>query len=92
MAKDPGMGYRVQATILSIKGECGAGHRVGESFDISCFDPGGLCGWLYHDIFPSLSTFQFGGNYPWWKGDTIELRCPDPHNQVSLRLQRVPRG
>jgi uncharacterized repeat protein (TIGR04076 family) len=92
MAQDPGIGYRVVATILSVKGECSAGHRVGECFDISCHDPGGLCGWFYHDIFPSLCTFQFGGSLPWWEGDVIELRCPDPHNLVTLRLQRLQRG
>jgi uncharacterized repeat protein (TIGR04076 family) len=92
MAQDPGIGYRVRATITSIKGGCGAGHKAGESFDISCHDPGGLCGWFYHDIFPSLCTFQFGGNLPWWQGDSAELRCPDPHNLVTLRLERFPRG
>jgi len=30
-----------------------------------------MCGWLYHDIFPSLQTFQFGGSLPWWAGDSI---------------------
>jgi len=92
MAQDPGIGYRVQATITGVKGECGAGHRVGEAFEISCYNPGSLCGWFYHDIFPSLSTFQFGGNLPWWEGDAIELRCPDPHNQVTMWLKRFPRG
>jgi uncharacterized repeat protein (TIGR04076 family) len=43
-------------------------------------------------LFQSLSTFQFGGNFPWWKGDTIEVRCPDPHNLVTLQLQRFSRG
>ncbi len=91
MAKDPGIGKRVVATVTGVKGECSAGHVVGESFEMSCHDPGGLCGFFYHDIFPSLSTFQFGGNMPWWQGDVIELECPDPHNRVSLRLERFDR-
>ena len=36
MAEDPGLGYRVVATIIGVKGECGAGHKEGETFEISC--------------------------------------------------------
>jgi uncharacterized repeat protein (TIGR04076 family) len=91
MAADPGIGYKVVATILSVKGECSAGHKAGDTFEISCHDPAGLCGYFYHDIFPSLSTFQFGGSMPWWQGDTIELGCPDSDNLVRMRLQRSKR-
>jgi uncharacterized repeat protein (TIGR04076 family) len=92
MAKDPGIGKKVVATITGVKGTCSAGHQPGETFEISCHDPGGLCGFFYHDIFPSLSTFQFGGNLPWWEGDTIELECPDSDNLVTMKLQRFDRN
>jgi uncharacterized repeat protein (TIGR04076 family) len=91
MAQDPKIGYAVQATILSVKGECSAGHRQGESFEISCHDPAGLCGWFYHDIFPSLQTFQFGGRLPWWEKDTVQLQCPDTVNLVTIKLERSKR-
>ena len=91
MAKDPGIGYRIVAKIISVKGECSAGHKTGDTFEISCHDPAGLCGYFYHDIFPALSTFQFGGSMPWWQGDTIELACPDSDNLVRLRLSRTKR-
>jgi uncharacterized repeat protein (TIGR04076 family) len=91
MASDPGVGKKIMATIKGVKGDCSAGHHKGESFEISCYNPGGLCGFFYHDIFPSLSTFQFGGNLPWWDGDTIELQCPDSHNLVTLTLKRIER-
>lgn len=91
MAEDPGIGYRVLARVVGVEGACSAGHTMGDKFEISCHDTGGLCGYFYHDLFPSLSTFQFGGSYPWWEGDTIELRCPDYHNFVTLRLKRIAR-
>jgi uncharacterized repeat protein (TIGR04076 family) len=91
MAKDPGIGNRVEATITGVKGECSAGHNTGETFEISCHDPGGLCGFFYHDIFPTLSTFQFGGSMPWWEEDTIQLQCPDPQNLVTMELKRSRR-
>ncbi|MBA4393889.1 MAG: TIGR04076 family protein [Desulfobacca sp.] len=91
MALDPGIGQKVTATITFVKGKCSAGHQVNETFEISCHNPGGLCGFFYHDIFPTLSTFQFGGNFPWWQGDTIEVQCPDPGNLVTIRLERTKR-
>ena len=90
MAQDPGIGKKVLATVTGVTGECSAGHKVGDTFTISCHDPAGLCGFFYHDIFPSLSTFQFGGAFPWWEGDTIELKCPD-NDIVTLRLERFER-
>ena len=92
MAKDPGMGYQITATVESIKGECNAGHTVGETFDLSCHNPAGLCGYCYHAIFANLQTFQFGGKLPWWREqDIIHLQCPDPYNLLTLKLERKPR-
>lgn len=91
MAKDPGIGNKIVATITGVKGDCSAGHKEGETFEISCHDTGGLCGWFYHDIFPSLSTLQFGGRLPWWQGDTIQLQCPDSLNLVTMKLDSSKR-
>lgn len=91
MAKDPKIGYKVVATVTGSEGTCGAGHEVGDSFEISCHNPAGLCGWFYHDIFPSLQTFQFGGSLPWWDGDVIHLQCADTHNLVTIKLERSKR-
>ena len=89
MTKDTEIGYRVTATIKGMQGECSAGHKTGETFEISCYNTGGLCGYCYHKIFPDLQTFQFGGNLPWWQGlDVIETRCPDPRVQLLLELKR----
>ncbi len=92
MAQDLGVGMRVVATVVSANGACKAGHKPGESFPISCMDSAGLCGYFFHHIFPDLQTFQFGGNMPWWEGDTIEVECPDPADRVVLRLERSKRA
>jgi len=92
MAEDPGIGKKIVARVAGVKGECSAGHREGDTFEVSCYNSGGLCGFFYHDIFPNLSTFQFGGSLPWWEGDTIQLQCPDPDNLVTLELKRFQRG
>ncbi len=91
MVKDPGFGYRVVATVTDVKGKCNVCHEVGETFEISIHNANNLCGSFYHNIFPSLQMFQFGGSMPWWQGDTIQLRCPDVKNQVTIKLERFKR-
>jgi uncharacterized repeat protein (TIGR04076 family) len=91
MATDPGIGYRIVATVVSAQGHCNAGHREGDTFEISCHNPAGLCGFFYHDIFPTLQTFQFGGSMSWWQENTVRVGCPDTRNQVTLRLERFER-
>jgi uncharacterized repeat protein (TIGR04076 family) len=89
MAKDPGIGNKVIATVTGLKGKCNAGHFVGEQLEISCHNTKGLCGFLYHDMFPKLSVMQFGGKYPWGDPDVLEIECPDRHNLLTIRLERV---
>lgn len=91
MALDFKVGQKVVGEIMSVKGTCSAGHKAGETFEISCHNPAGLCGWFYHDIFPNLMTFQFGGGLPWWQGDTIQVQCPDSYNLVTMKLTRSKR-
>jgi uncharacterized repeat protein (TIGR04076 family) len=91
MAKEPGFGFRVMANVTDVKGECNAGHQVGDSFEISIINTGGLCGAFYHNIFPNLQTFQFGGNMPWCQGDSIYLQCPDVRNPIIIKLERSRR-
>ena len=76
MAKDPGIGYRVVGTITGVKGKCDAAHQVGENFEISCHNPGGLCGFFYHDLFPNLMTFQFGEISPGGKATPFNCNAP----------------
>jgi len=78
----------LSAQIISVKGSCGAGHKTGETLSLSCWDTGGLCGFFYHDIFPSLNVMQFGGAYPWGSADEIVLECPDRENLVKIRIRR----
>jgi len=79
---------RFIATVTGMKGHCNAGHSVGQQFELNCYDPGGLCGFFYHDLFPYLTVMQFGGKYPWWDQDTIEVECPDRYNVVSLKVEK----
>lgn len=92
MADDPGIGYKITAKVTAIKGTCSAGHKVGDTFELSCFDSCGLCGFFYNAIFADLQTFQFGGKMPWWEGNVLEEVCPDPVNQITMVMEKSERS
>ena len=91
MANDPGIGYRITATVVEAKGHCNAGLQAGDSFEISIHNPAAMCGVFYHQIFPTLSVLQFGGKMPWWQGDAVIAQCSDPVNTVTVKLERSAR-
>ena len=43
------VGYRIVGTIKEIRGECGAGHKTGDQFELSAYEADGLCGFFIHD-------------------------------------------
>ena len=88
MAKDPGLGIKLKAEVVGLKGTCNAGHKVGDTFDLSCWDTGGMCGWLYHALFPTLNVMQFEGSYPWGTDETV-FNCPDSYNLLTVKVRRV---
>ena len=82
-------GFRVfEAEVISVAGSCGAGHKKGDRFRMSCWDAGGLCGFFYHHIFPDLNVLQFDGTLPWAGEKTHTVQCPDRHNEVTLVIHR----
>lgn len=88
MALNPPDIKPLMAEVISVKGECSAGHKVGDKLHLSCWDSGGLCGFFYHDIFPNLNVMQFGGKYPWGSADELTLECPDRENLVTIRIRK----
>ena len=82
---------KVIATVTAAQGACHWGHEVGDTFEISCHDTAGLCGFFYHDIFPYLLMLEFGGAYPptWGDPDVVTVKCTDAKNPVTMELRRV---
>jgi uncharacterized repeat protein (TIGR04076 family) len=69
------------------------GHKVGDEFEISAHNTAGLCGFFYHDIFPYLVMLQFGGGFPaaWGDPESVQLKCMDSYNEVTIELRREKR-
>jgi len=80
----------VIARVISQKGTCEAGHKVGDEFAIGQTTSPGMCSWAFHTLFPMAEVLQFGGSFPWEKDpDKAIVACPDAENPVVFELRRV---
>jgi uncharacterized repeat protein (TIGR04076 family) len=81
----------VIAKVISQRGTCEAGHRVGDEFVIGQKTPPGLCSWAFSTLFPFAEVLQFGGSFPWEENpNKVTVACPDPANPVIFELRRGP--
>jgi uncharacterized repeat protein (TIGR04076 family) len=77
------------ARVISQKGTCAAGHKVGDEFVIGDKTPPNLCSWAFSALFPSATVLQYGGSFPWEEDpDKTTVACPDPGNPVVFELRR----
>lgn len=79
----------VIARVISQKGTCADGHKVGDEFIIGESTPAGMCSWAFYALFPFVAVLQFGGSFPWEEtpGKTTVV-CPDPTSPVVFELRR----
>ena len=78
----------VVAKVISQKGTCVAGHRVGDEFKIGQQTAPNLCSWAFYSLFPFAEVLQFGGSFPWEKDlNKTTVACPDPENPVVFELR-----
>ena len=79
----------VVVRVISQKGSCSAGHKVGDEFILSGYVPEGMCAWAFYTLFPFASALMFGGKFPWEKNpDKSIVACPDPANPVVFEIER----
>ena len=79
----------VIARVISQKGTCAAGHKVGDEFVIGEKTPPDLCSWAFYSLFPFAIVLQFGGSFPWGEDpNKTTVTCPDPTNPVVFELRR----
>lgn len=85
--------YNVRVTVISQKGHCDLGHKVGDQWVIdgkTLKTTEGLCLFAYQSFQSMLVALMFGGVFPWEKDtDTVSAVCPDPNNSVVFELRRL---
>ena len=82
--------YDVAVKVISQKGHCGAGHKVGDEWVMGQNTPAGICLSALYSIFPNAKVLRFGGGFP-WRDDpaTTTVACPDANNPVVFELRRL---
>ena len=83
--------YDVAIKVISQKGHCAAGHKVGDEWVISSsLTPAGICLSGLYALFPQLRVLTFGGVFPWGDHpDVATAACPDAANPVVFELRRL---
>jgi uncharacterized repeat protein (TIGR04076 family) len=82
--------YEVIARVISQKGTCGAGHKVGDEWVISGKTPEGICLSAFDALSPATRVLIFGGSFPWGNDpDVTTIACTDAANPVVFELRRV---
>lgn len=82
--------YKVRVKVLSQKGTCEAGHKVGDEWVVGEKTPAGMCLFAFGSMLPTLTPLMFGGAFPWESDpDMTTHACPDPTNPVVFELRRL---
>ena len=81
----------VQAKVISVKGTCGLGHKVGDvaEFTKTSVD-GKICIHALYSMMPAVFALMFEARFPWLENpDTKTHACPDAWNPVVFEIRRL---
>ena len=85
--------YDVAIEVISQKGTCDAGHKVGDEWIIKgkeCKTPQGMCLFAYSPLDPVVRALMYGASCPWESDPAVTtLACPNAENPVVLELRRL---
>jgi uncharacterized repeat protein (TIGR04076 family) len=60
---------------------CRFGYKVGDKWEVSCWESAEMCGLAYNAFFPFITMFQTGGKAVWKRSedgdDRVVRTCPD---------------
>ena len=83
--------HDVSIKVVSQKGYCAMGHKVGDEWVINGYStPGGICMGAFGAIFPIVGVMAFDGKFPWAKDPDCEaVACADAQNPVIFEVRRL---
>ncbi len=81
--------YQVSIKVISQKGTCEAGHKVGDQWLVGEKTPEDMCVFAFSSLLPCITPLMYGGAFPWEKDpDKTTVACPDSENPVVFELRR----
>ena len=85
-------GYMIVAKVISQKGICEFGHKVGDTvvFDGETME-GRVCLSALYSFLPKVFAMRYGADFPWLQGDkdAATHACPDAYNPVVFEIRRI---
>ena len=85
--------YDVAIKVISQKGTCEAGHKVGDEWIIKGDEgktPQGICLSAFSSLDALAQALMYGASFPWAsEPDVITLACPDANNPAVFELRRL---
>ncbi|MBI5152805.1 TIGR04076 family protein [Candidatus Peregrinibacteria bacterium] len=83
--------YNLKITVVEVRGggKCEKGLKVGDTLMYS-EDKIDFCAWAHNAMFPFISAMRYGAKFPWEpNSETAYVSCPDPHNTVVFKIERL---
>ena len=82
--------YDVLVKVVSQKGNCTQGHKVGDEWVLGRKTPDGICLSAFNSLFPNIRMLTYGGIAPWATDpDVVSSACPDANNPVVFEMRRL---
>jgi uncharacterized repeat protein (TIGR04076 family) len=83
--------YDVVATVISQKGLCHAGYKVGDQihFGQNSISGAPICYSALDCLLSTVILLRNGATYPWSPEGIVQLACPDAENPVVFELKRM---
>ena len=84
--------YDVSVKVISQKGTCFVGHKVGDEFIFGRDhkSPAGVCMGAFATLLPHIRGIQRGARYPEFpEPGVIRLACPDSENPIVFEIRAI---
>ncbi len=85
--------WSIRCRVKSVKGVCGAGHKVGDEILFTGDEVRGkLCISAMYSMLPKVYAMMYNARFPWLKDQCVATHaCPDGTNPVIFELIREER-
>lgn len=84
----------IQAKVISVKGTCGNGHKVGDVVRFTGTKvEGNICIHALYSMLPKVFAMMYNAQFPWLKNPDIAAHpCTDAENPVVFEIKRIYEG
>ena len=81
--------YDTAVKVISQRGSCAAGHKVGDEWVVGMHTPAGICIAAFNSMLASIRTLRYNGMFPGEEPGRRTVACPDAANPAVFELRRI---